>query len=439
MVSEVFQNKWVRAVGLLGAVIGLSVVMYLLSSVLVPLFFAFAVAYIFDPVIDWIERFKVRGRHVSRVAAIVTLVGSLILASILLPLIVLPGVIEQAENMINPPAPIVAEGEEPSEDASFRRRVAAKVEDLLALDSVVRTLNWVPLDENGLEPENPDSIGIIRHEVGKRIADHTGTLFQSFFPQWRDASTSVIRMLGIIGDSFLRLFLFIGNFVLFAFVAIYLLKDYDHIVAACDELVPHRYRSKTRDIMRNIDRQLRSFLRGQFTVCCCLGAMYAIGFMISGAPFALMLALMGALGSFVPYLGLILTIGPAVALTVLYHGAIDWHVAGVLATFAIAQFLEGNFLTPRIVGSQVGLGPVWVILAIMVFSSALGFVGLLLAVPIAAVLKVLAGEALDLYRESAFFSEGTPAEEGKASRGRKPPSASSTSPSAGKGRRLKKV
>ena len=440
MVSDVLRNKWVQAVGLLGVIIAISVVLYLLSSVLVPLFFAFIVAYVFDPLIDWIERFKVKGRHVSRVAAIVTLVGGILLAAILLPLIVLPGVIEQAENMMNPPPSLSGQGgEDATGDTPFRRRLAVKVEDLLALDSVVRTLNWVELDENGLEPENPDSIAIIRHEIGERLSTDVGELFRSLFPQWREASTSAIRMLGVIGDTFLRLFLFVGNFVLFAFVAIYLLKDYDHIVASGDDLVPHRYRAKTREIMKSIDRQLRSFLRGQFTVCCCLGAMYAVGFLISGAPFALLLALLGAIGSFVPYLGLILTIGPAVVLTVLYHGAIDWHVAGVLATFAIAQFLEGNFLTPRIVGSQVGLGPVWVILAIMVFSSTLGFAGLLLAVPIAAVLKVLAGEALAIYRASALFSgsedDGDPPSEPKASKGRKGGGPSS----AGKGRRLKKV
>ena len=229
-------------------------------------------------------------------------------------------------------------------------------------------------------------------------------MIQSFFPEWKTASTSALRMARAVGDMFLSTFLFVGNFVLFAFVAIYLLKDYDHIVAHGDSLVPHRYRLKVRDIMGRIDRQLRSFLRGQFMVCCCLGTMYAIGLSIAGAPFALLLALFGAIASFVPYLGLVLTIGPAVILTIFYYSGIDWHLAGVLITFAVAQFLEGNFLTPKIVGSQVGLGPVWVILAIMIFSSTLGFIGLLLAVPIAAVLKVLAEEGLRLYRDSEFYS-----------------------------------
>lgn len=495
MVLEVFQNKWVRAVGLLGAILIVSAVLYLISAVLVPLFFAFIVAYVFDPVIDKIETYKIRGRHISRVGAIVTLVGSIVLGSMLLPLFVFSSVMEQATEMMEPevepvstatliappvsvvepaeasitdggeaPANTVEDGtvvgdriadifEGPSQSeaekeaaSEFQKVVAARLEKWLALDSLVRVMKLA-----GPEVEDPDAMALLRQKIGETVTEDTGAIFKSLFPQFKDAGSSLIRLLGLIGDTFLRSFLFIGNFVLFAFVAIYLLKDYDHIVAACDDLVPHRYRKKTRRIMANIDRQLRSFLRGQVTVCCCLGVMYAIGFLIAGAPFALLLALLGALGSFVPYLGLILTIGPAVILTMLHYGPVNWHVGAVLATFVISQFLEGNFLTPRIVGSQVGLGPVWVILAIMVFGSTLGFAGLLLAVPIAAVLKVLLNEAMQNYRTSDFFSgideededddkvelESAPT---KGSKGRKTgPAATSPSTSAGKGRRLKKV
>jgi predicted PurR-regulated permease PerM len=468
MVLEVFQNKWVRAVGLLGAIVVVSTVLYLLSAVLVPLFFAFIVAYVFDPVIDKIETYKVKGRHISRVAAIVTLVGSIILSAIILPLLIVPSAIHTAEVMMRPPIGARPTGggvapasgaenpddsliaprqsdEEAKEAMKFREMAAAKLEEWLALDSVVKFME-LP----GSEVENPDSMALIKKAVGEKVATDSESFFRSFIPQWKDAGSSIIRMLSLIGDAFLSSFLLLGNFVLFAFVAIYLLKDYDHIVASCDDLVPLRYRKKVRTIMSNIDRQLRSFLRGQVTVCCCLGVMYAIGFLIAGVPFALLLALMGALFSFIPYLGLILTIGPAVLLTVLTYGPFNWHVGAVLATFAIAQFLEGNFLTPRIVGSQVGLGPVWVILAIMVFGSTMGFAGLLLAVPIAAVLKVLLSEAMSNYRTSDFFSgvddeddddvfepESAPA---KGSKGRKAGTGTtSTSPSTGKGRRLKKV
>ncbi len=403
MLNEVLQNKWVRAVGALGALVGISMVLYLLSSVLVPLFFAFIVAYIFDPVIDKIETYKI-----SRVGAIVTLVGGLLIAGIILPLIILPSVIRQANSMTKSPTQETQRGETAKtvEEVYFQGKMAQKVEEWLELDSLVQTAGW---DEtNGVYnkgTEDLNALATIRSVIGSGISDNTRGLLQSQFPKLtKAAGTSILRMIPIIGDIFLGLFLFLGNFVLFAFVAIYLLKDYDDIVAYGDGLVPHRHQAKVREIMSQIDGQLRAFLRGQVMVCCCLGTMYAVGLSISGAPFALLLALFGALASFVPFLGLVLTLGPAVILTVLYYGGLDWHVGGVLATFAVAQFLEGNFLTPKIVGSQVGLGPVWVILAIMIFSSALGFVGLLLAVPIAAVLKVLTEEGLKHYRASTFFA-----------------------------------
>ena len=142
-------------------------------------------------------------------------------------------------------------------------------------------------------------------------------------------------------------------------------------------------------------------------VCLCLGVMYAVGLFASGVPFAILLAAFGALASFVPYLGIVLTILPATTLCVIEHG-LSGHVIGVLATFVIAQMLEGTLITPKIVGEKVGLNPVWVILAILVFGNALGFLGLLLAVPIAASLKVLVVEAVSYYRDSPVFVSGEP-------------------------------
>ncbi|MCC6144877.1 MAG: AI-2E family transporter, partial [Candidatus Hydrogenedentes bacterium] len=157
------------------------------------------------------------------------------------------------------------------------------------------------------------------------------------------------------------------------------------------------------------------FLRGQGIVCLGLGVMYLVGFLISGVPFAVPLAIFGGVASFVPYLGFILTVGPALFLTLLEYG-FDWHLLGVVGTFVVAQAIEGNLLTPKVMGAQVGLGPVWVILAIMVFSGALGFLGLLLAVPTAAVLKVLVVEAVRCYKESSLYQR-------EASADRRPPGA----------------
>ena len=195
----------------------------------------------------------------------------------------------------------------------------------------------------------------------------------------------------------------IGNIALFTVVAMYLLKDYDEIILGIRGLVPPRWRPDVERVGGKVDLQLRGFLRGQLLVCIVLGTMYALGFWACRVPFGVLIGLLGGIASFVPYLGSLLAFLAAFTLTLVVHGA-DGHLLGVLVTFAVAQFLESNFLTPRIVGSQVGLGPVAVIMAVMVFGTTFGFAGILLAVPTAAVLKVLVDEAISYYRRSRLFS-----------------------------------
>lgn len=375
MLQSVIRNPWVRAVGVLLLLAMVALLAYLLSAVLVPLFFAFIVAYIFDPVIDRLEKFKV-----SRMGAIVGLLIAIMLVGVSFPLFVLPSVLDEAKEL---------KGKAPAfTEDSWVQTVVGRLPESLNTPQKLRQriVDYVSAEvaafaESAAVQENASQLSGMSRRAGAVVA--------GFFSS--------------LGSTILSVVMLVGNFALFAFVTLYLLKDYDDIIAGINELVPPRYRDKVSDIMRRIDIQLRAFLRGQAMVCAFLGLFYAVGLMVCGVPFAIPLALFGMIASFVPYLGLALTLGPAVVLALLAHG-VDWHVAGVLVTFVVAQALEGNYLTPKIVGSQVGLGPVWVILAIMVFSSALGFVGLLLAVPIAAVLKVLVVEAIALYRSSAFFA-----------------------------------
>lgn len=392
----VFQNPWVRAGVTLAAMAGVVLAAYLMSFVLIPLFFAFAVAYVFDPLIDIFER-----RRVPRMTAILVLIGALTVGGIVLPLVALPSMVLEAQDMID--------GARSDVNNDWINRALDKV----PWERVATEMGWDPTEAEA----NPRAF--LAEHLGQWIKENAVSFLQQHATELanvgKTAGASLADVLKSIGTSILSIVLVIGNVALFAFVAIYLLNDYDHIVARAGDLVPPRYRAKSFDIMSRIDQQLRGFMRGQATVCACLGTMYAIGFVIADVPFAITLGVFGGLASFVPYLGLILTIGPAMLFTLLKHG-IDLHLAGVVITFVVAQGLEGNYLTPRIVGSQVGLGPVWVILAIMVFGSTLGFTGMLLAVPLAAVLKVLVAEGLELYLASSFFG-GAPAEDVRPSGG----------------------
>lgn len=381
----VARNPWVRVGALVAALALVALAAYMLSAVLVPLFFAFIVAYMFDPVADALER-----KRIPRTAAVVLIVAVLLVVALALPVLVLPGVIHEAEQLISAAA-----------SAEFEDAWLDKMLNTEWMRGLVRQLGWV---EEGAEDFNARAV--LTERIGSLVKQRASEFMQAHAGDVANvgqrAGATAAALFASLGSGILSIVFFIGNLVLFAFVAVYLLRDYDNLVEAIDGLIPPRYRPKVRDVMHRIDLQLRAFLRGQAMVCVFLAFAYGIGMWLSGTPFAIPLALLGGLVSFVPYLGLIVTIGPAILLTLLEH-SIGWNIAGVLATFAIAQTLEGNFITPKIVGTQVGLGPVWVILAIMVFSTTLGFAGLLLAVPIAAILKVLIGEAADCYRHSRFF------------------------------------
>lgn len=406
MLKPVLENPWVRAAGIVFALLIMCLLVYLLSPILVALFLALLVAYILDPVVDFFER-----RRVPRAATIAGLavLGLAVLVSI--PLFVLPSLVAQADDLIqSATAMIKGEAERPEGILAlwFERAMG-----WLPLDRLVQKLGWV---EPGVE--DFDAPAILMMKIGSYVKEHALQWLKMFGPQialaGKEAGLSLAQALRSVGRGVVDFLILLGNVAVFAFVAGYLLKDFDGIVAAAKDLVPPRYRPATSDIATKIDAQLRGFLRGQFTVCLCLGMMYAVGLLIAGVPFAILIAAFGMVAGFVPYLGLLLTIGPALVLALFQHG-IDWHIAVVIATFAVAQLIEGTLLTPKIVGDQVGLGPVWVILAVMVFGSALGFLGLLLAVPIAATLKVLVVEGVTYYKGSPLF-EGDDSGGGSAGR-----------------------
>jgi len=391
--DEVWGNPWVRAAALLAGAVGAALLACLLRPVLVPLLFAFIVAYCLDPVVDLGERIKMR-RSVS-IAALAALFLLLLLA---VPVYFLPAVISEADQLIS-----VAQTRMENPPDSGEAGVLGRVTERLPLEELVDALGWAP------DTDEYDALAVLIRTAAEKIRAGAVDFLREYGSQIAVATTrtgaGVVGVFGAIGRAFVEVVLTIGNIALFAFVAGYLLKDFDHILASGRELIPPRYRDQILRVLRDIDRHLRGFLRGQALVGFALGAMYCIGFVAAGVPFGLLIGIIGGIANFIPYLGFILTIGPAVLLTVVQYGAIDWHLGVVLGTLVVAQTLEGTVITPKLVGDQVGLGPVWVILAVLVFGSWLGFLGLLLAVPIAATLKVLILEGVDGYRSSEFYSK----------------------------------
>src|SRR5918993_4829213 len=189
-------------------------------------------------------------------------------------------------------------------------------------------------------------------------------------------------------------------------VAFYMLIDWDRMVGTVDSWVPMRHRDTVRGIARDIDTAIAGFVRGQALVCVILGTFYAVGLSLIGLNFGAMIGMLAGVLSFIPYVGsltgLVLSVGVAV---VQFWPEWTW-IAATLGIFITGQFIEGNILSPKLVGASVGLHPVWLMFALLAFGTLFGFVGLLLAVPLAAAVGVVARHALRQYMASPLYHGG---------------------------------
>jgi predicted PurR-regulated permease PerM len=191
-------------------------------------------------------------------------------------------------------------------------------------------------------------------------------------------------------------------------VAFYLLVDWDRMVATVDGWVPLRHRDTVRELAWEMHQAIAGFVRGQAAVCALLGLFYAVGLSLVGLNFAVLIGLTAGLLSFIPYVGSLTGLMVSVGVAVVQFWP-DW--TWILATLGVCvagQFIEGNILSPKLVGASVGLHPVWLMFALLAFGSLFGFVGLLLAVPLAAMVGVLARFALRRYMASPLYLGGPP-------------------------------
>ena len=191
-------------------------------------------------------------------------------------------------------------------------------------------------------------------------------------------------------------------------VAFYLLLDWDKMVARVDSLVPVAQRANVRQITSDIDRAISGFLRGQTLVCLILGAIYAIGLFALGLNFGILIGISAGILSFIPYVGSLLGLIVAVGVAVAQFWPDGSMVGLVLLVFVVGQFIEGNILAPKLVGETVGLHPVWLMFALLAAGSLFGFLGLLIAVPLAAAIGVLLRFAIGHYLDSPLHGGVNP-------------------------------
>jgi predicted PurR-regulated permease PerM len=185
-------------------------------------------------------------------------------------------------------------------------------------------------------------------------------------------------------------------------VAFYLLRDWDKLTAAVESWLPREHRQVILGQVREVDRTLAGFVRGQASVCLALGVFYALALTAVGLNFGLVVGLAAGFLSFVPFVGSLVGFASSVGIAMFQYD--DWLMVGVVAgIFIFGQAVEGNVLTPKLVGDRVGLHPVWVMFALLAGGSLFGFLGVLLAVPVAAVIGVLVRFLLGQYLASRYY------------------------------------
>jgi predicted PurR-regulated permease PerM len=345
--------------------------LWALGTVLTPFILGSVIAYFLDPIADRLEKWGL-----SRVMATIVITLSGILIFFLLFLLVVPTLIGQLGQLIS--------------------TIGKIIQDL--------PQTWISVKEwlSGRFP-NLDLDGTFMLDqmtsLGNAVQSRGGDLVAALLSSAQGLINVVVLL------------------VIVPVVTFYMLMDWDRMVAQVDNLLPRDHQETVRDLARQIDRTLASFIRGQGTVCVILGTYYAVALMLAGLNFGLIVGFIAGLISFIPYIGAlvggVLAIGLALFQwwggTEVVDGetiqlSVNWlRISIVAGIFALGQFFEGNILTPKLVGNSVGLHPVWLILALSVFGSLLGFVGMLVAVPVAAVIGVVTRFLIAEYKSGQLY------------------------------------
>jgi predicted PurR-regulated permease PerM len=190
--------------------------------------------------------------------------------------------------------------------------------------------------------------------------------------------------------------------VLVLVLAVYLLNDFDRITAGAIELIPRRWRPAITDYTHEIDQILSQFMRGQLTVMAILAVLYGGAYALLGVRLAVPIGVAAGILNFIPYLGSAFALAAGVLMSLL-DGWHTWQLVGVVVAYTVVQTLEGFVITPQIVGKTVGLSEIWVLVALFVGGEIFGFLGVLLALPAAAVAKIFVVRALQHYRQTELF------------------------------------
>lgn len=331
-----------------------------LRDMLLPFIAAMAIAYLLDPAADWMER-----RGVKRWLATLLIILLFFLVATLIVVLLVPLVSDQFARFMD---------HLPEYIAWFNERLLPYVQGVAG------------------------SFGIdLTHDPKTALAGQ---------------GEQVMKVVGGVLTGLLgggqAIFNVLSLLVITPVVSFYLLRDWDRMIAQINEYLPLDHAGTIREQANEIDRVLAGFVRGQMLVCLFLAAFYGLGLTIFGLQFGLFIGITAGMISFIPYVGTALgfVVGLGVAIAQFWNEPI-W-IAAVAGVFIVGQMIEGNVLHPVLIGDRVGLHPVWIMFALLAGGSLFGFVGILVSVPLFAVIGVLARFALERYRQSYLYRPGAP-------------------------------
>ena len=351
---------------------GMCVFLYLIRGILLPFIVGILIAYLLDPAADWLER-----RGVHRPMATFIIIVSFFLLLVLGGLLLMPPLMHQLTDL---------------------------AQNLPAYAATLKH-TYLPRIQHYITSIDPMALQGAKANAASVSGQASGIVTSVLDGLWK----SGMALVNVVSLMFIT-----------PIVTFYLLRDWDVFKARVDALLPRPHVEEIRARLHEIDVILSGYIRGQTYVCVSLGLFYALALTLVGLNYGLLIGLLTGLFTFIPYVGMLsgLTVGMLIAFTQ-FNDSDPGKIGIVLAIFVTGQFIEGNFVTPRVIGNRVGLHPAWLIFGMLAGGAILGFVGILLAVPVTAVAGVLIRHALARYLASPLYSGPIP----KLIRRKKPPHA----------------
>lgn len=341
-----------------GVLVLLLVIIYYLRSVLTPIFLSFIIAYALNPAVDWMEHKKIR-----RPFAVTSIFLGIAFLLFIALLLLIPAIQNEIDFLMT------------------------------CLPTYLRNLQEarIPQLEKLLGRDLPSNFNEFLNRMAVRISDLS-------FDMLKPLGSVALQILSNVLDFIINLL----NFILIPLFTFYFMRDHHKLKKIIFGLIPERYLGGFRSKVREIDSVLNNFIRGQLAVCLILAVLYSVGLVFIRIDLAIVVGVISGLAFIVPYLGTVIGIVLSSALALLKFGDFK-HLLYVLGWFGLVHLVEGYYITPKLVGKKVGLHPMVVIVALLIGGKVMGLLGILIAVPVTAVLKIFIKSFLEAYKNSSFF------------------------------------